>query len=225
MTTALVTSLAASDVGRRIRIFCDAPEYYDGVVKDVSLGGKAFITYEDGDEEWIDVGSEHWEWMDDGATQTITNVGGFQIIDSSHRIHLLGDAVVDNLQLTKYSNSPSAATTTRTKTSSNSPKASNTHSPAAGVAKKINAPSITSTSTSTSKFPKKGDRIAIKCPAEPPWPADWYVAVVVSTHPSRLVIYVKWEVGNDEDGLLYNPNWKKLEQPPFVTKWQVRECG
>lgn len=71
--------------------------------------------------------------------------------------------------------------------------------------------------------PKVGEKIAIKCPADPPYPAGWYSATVISVSwftkdksaPDKQNGYtakVEWDGGGVED--VRNPNWRILGLEP-----------
>jgi len=63
--------------------------------------------------------------------------------------------------------------------------------------------------------PKVGDKIAISCPADPPHPAGWYSAVVMSLTsdgPQGWSVTVEWDGGDLEK--LVNPDWRELGMEP-----------
>jgi len=61
-------------------------------------------------------------------------------------------------------------------------------------------------------FPSSGTKIAINCPADPPHPAGWYSAVVLSHLPTGGV-KVEWD-GGDEDTLHPPLDWRLLGDEP-----------
>mmetsp|Transcript_6275 Transcript_6275/g.11158 ORF Transcript_6275/g.11158 Transcript_6275/m.11158 type:complete len:492 (-) Transcript_6275:100-1575(-) len=73
--------------------------------------------------------------------------------------------------------------------------------------------------------PKAGEKIAIKCPADPPYPSGWYSAAVVNVEWHKggsgngnnmngwsYTARVEWDGGEIED--VVNPNWRVLGQEP-----------
>ena len=70
-------------------------------------------------------------------------------------------------------------------------------------------------SSSARKLPNKGDKIAISCPADPPHPAGWYSAVVISLDESAeggWSVEVEWDGGDRE--VLQQPDWRELGLEP-----------
>ncbi len=68
--------------------------------------------------------------------------------------------------------------------------------------------------SSKSQLPAPGDKIAINCPADPPHPAGWYSAIVVSaTNDSNgYTLDVEWDGGDLET--LQSPEWRHLGEEP-----------
>ena len=83
----------------------------------------------------------------------------------------------------------------------------------------------------TGSLPQVGDQIAINCPADPPHPAGWYAALVISVEvvsrsaavlppkrgmsvpPPSYTLVVEWE-GGGVDTLPNSPEWRPLGQEP-----------
>ena len=62
----------------------------------------------------------------------------------------------------------------------------------------------------SSKYPNKGDQIAINCPADPPHPSGWYSAVVnnCTINGDSFTLEVEWDGGDLET--LVDPEWRML---------------
>ncbi|GMH92736.1 hypothetical protein TrVE_jg7953 [Triparma verrucosa] len=66
----------------------------------------------------------------------------------------------------------------------------------------------------SSKYPNKGDQIAINCPADPPHPSGWYSAVVnnCTINGDSFTLEVEWDGGDLET--LVDPEWRMLGEEP-----------
>lgn len=75
------------------------------------------------------------------------------------------------------------------------------------------------------KTPEIGDEIAVKCPADPPYPEGWYtgVCIGITEHDDGVVakkrskrrgftLKVEWDGGGEEE--LVNPEWRMKSEAP-----------